>query len=65
MTTKTYTIKLEHDIEKGQIILTRTNDGFSAIELLGIITHAQKEILDQISGKTMENKDVIKRQVVE
>jgi len=65
MITKTYTITLDENPDTGLVRLTRTNEGYSPIELLGILIYSQKEILDQISGKTMENIDVIKRQVVE
>lgn len=41
----------------------RTNDGFNAFELLGVLQHAQREILDQING--ISAPDVIQRTVVD
>ena len=61
---KTYTITVETNEETSVIKLTRTNEGFSAIELIGILTHAQNEILDMFAGKSMESVDVIERKTV-
>ena len=58
---KTYTFELiEH--EDGGTQLIRTNDGFDAIELLGLLELSQLEIVDQIKGKIQP--DVIKRNIV-
>lgn len=59
--TKKYTIEwLEH--ENGDCSMKRINDGFSAFELLGIITMTQQEIIAQIGGKIKPNH--ISRNVV-
>ena len=61
---KTYTIKLE-TLEDGETKtkMTRTNDGFNGLELLGIIEIARNEILQELAG--VMKPDVIKRQFVE
>lgn len=61
---KTYTIKLEiDDTDEMKSKMTRTNDGFNGLELLGIIEIARNEILQQIAGAM--KPDAIKRQFVE
>jgi hypothetical protein len=59
---KTYTIEMiEH--EDGGTQLIRTNDGFDAFELLGLLELAQLEIIEQIKGNI--KPDIIKRNIVE
>jgi hypothetical protein len=58
---KTYTIVIE-DTDKGTQ-MTRTNDGFSPVELLGILEMVKDEVLDQIRGQI--KPDIIKREVIE
>lgn len=36
--------------------ISRTNDGFSALELLGMLEFTQKDIIDQIKGIIKPNK---------
>lgn len=57
---KKYTITLEEKDEKD--VMKRINDGFSPIELIGILEFAQLEILQQMGG--VIKPDVIKRKVV-
>jgi len=58
---KTYTLELiEH--EDGGTQLIRTNDGFDAFELLGLLELAQLEIIEQIKGNI--KPDIIKRNIV-
>jgi len=59
---KVYTIKMEI-IEGGKAKMTRTNDGFNGLELLGVLEIARKEILQELEGAI--KPDVIKRQFVE
>lgn len=58
---KKYTIE-EYE-EDGQSILSRCNDGFDAIELLGLCEMTQIEILRQMQGEI--KPDIIKRTVIE
>lgn len=59
---KKFSITLIEDNDK--VSLFRENDGFnSAFELLGILEHAQLEILQQLSGEI--KPDVIKRNFIE
>ena len=44
--------------------MTRTNDGFNAFELLGILKIAENDVLNQIRNKAENEIDFIKRQVV-
>ena len=57
---KTYTITLEDDGEKAT--LNRINDGFSPIELLGLLEHIQLDIKAQMAGEF--KPDIVKREVV-
>lgn len=57
---KVYTIVVqEHETGFG---ISRTNDGFTAIELLGVLEMARSEILDQMRG--IIKPSVIKRKVI-
>lgn len=57
---KVYTIIVqEHETGFG---ITRKNDGFTPIELLGITYMAQQEILDQMRGIIKPTK--VKRKVI-
>ena len=58
---KTYTIKF-NTLEDGSKELSRTNDGFDAFELLGILAMAQAEVLECLKGSI--KPDIIKRSVV-
>ncbi len=60
---KTYTIVLEKREDGNH--MTRTNDGFNAFELLGILKIAEDDVLKQIRNKAENEIDIIKRQVVE
>lgn len=60
--TKKWTIEIK-SYDDGSFTLKRTNEGFTALELLGLIFKAQMEILDQISGKikpTVTERIVVK-----
>lgn len=60
---KTYTVRLIH-FSDGSVQLRRTNDGFNAIELLGILNLTSHENVDYLTGKVELNIDEIKREVV-
>lgn len=47
----------------GTLQVSRTNNGFTAIELLGVVTKTQQDILKQISGE-MTQPDIVKRTVI-
>lgn len=59
---QTYTIHMEH-YDDGTTQMFRSNDGFNAIELLGICELTQSDIVDQLRGKVQVDKVV--RTVVE
>lgn len=61
MITKTYTIILK---EGDTTTLTRKNDGFNAIELLGVLQMAKNDIIDQIKGIVEADIDFVERKVV-
>ena len=59
---KTWTMtEFTHDDQS--TVLNRKNDGFSFIELLGLIEFARIDILKQINGEM--KPDIIKREVVQ
>lgn len=45
------------------VTLNRTNEGFTAYELLGILTQAKEDILKQMAGEI--KPDIINRKVIE
>ena len=59
MSRKTYRIVMVEKDGKGNVY--RTNDGFNAFELLGLLSHAIREIHQQIDG---ELKPVTERKVI-
>ena len=58
---KTWTIT-ETTYEDGSRNMTRTNDGFNPLELIGISDFVAWEVKEQIMGRIVP--DTIKRQVV-
>lgn len=63
MAKQVYTITIED--KDGTKTMTRRNDGFNALELLGLLELAQQDILNQIKDKEEVGIDFIKRQIVE
>jgi hypothetical protein len=63
MSKQVYTIIIE-DVD-GNKKMTRRNDGFNAIELLGLLELAQQDILIQMKGLQEDGIDIVKREVVE
>jgi hypothetical protein len=60
MTNKTYTIKII-ETDKG-FAIDRTNDGFSALELMGVLQMTQLDIMAQLAGTI--KPDYVKRNIV-
>lgn len=58
---KRYTIEVYE--EDGQSIISRCNDGFDSIELLGLCEMTQLEVLRQMQGEI--KPDIINRTVFE
>lgn len=61
VSTKTYTVVVTID-DTGMKSMNRTNNGFDVIELLGIASLIQKELVDQLHGKY--KPDVITRTAI-
>lgn len=59
---RTYTIEVD-ETEKGQRI-RRTNDGFTGLELLGLLEMAKSDIMGVLKGKTENTADIVERRVV-
>ena len=62
VSTKTYTITVTMDSE-GKQNMTRRNNGFLPLELIGISDFIQWEVREQILGRIIP--DIIKREVIE
>lgn len=63
MAKQSYTITIED--KDGTKTMTRRNDGFNAIELLGVLELAQQDILKQLKGIEEADIDFVKREAVE
>jgi hypothetical protein len=64
MSKQVYTITIEHE-EDGSKTMTRKNDGFNSIELLGILELTQQDIIKQLKELEESKIDFVKREVVE
>ena len=64
MAKQSYTIIIE-DKDGTTKTMTRKNDGFNAIELLGVLELAQQDVLNQLKGIEEAEIDFVKRQIVE
>jgi hypothetical protein len=58
---RTYTIEQITYID-GNTELKRVNDGFNALELMGLLELSKDDIIDQIKG--VVKPDVVKRKVI-
>jgi hypothetical protein len=58
---KSYTVEMNF-MPDGTTNMTRTNDGFSGLELLGVLSMVQMEILQQLSGQI--KPDITELQIV-
>ncbi len=60
---KKYTIEI---IDEGnKISMSRKNDGFNAIELIGFMEMTKQDLIDQFKGLAEQKVDVITKQAVE
>lgn len=60
---KKYTIEI---IEDGKSIrMSRKNDGFSAIELIGFMEMTKQDLINQFKGLAEDKVDIITKQAVE
>ena len=57
--TKKWSFELK-EFEDGSLLLTRENEGFPPMELLGYLYKAQQEILAQISGELKPTETIRK-----
>ena len=50
------------DYSDGSSVMNRTNDGFCALELLGLLSKTQKDVIEQMEGlikPTLVNRTLI------
>jgi hypothetical protein len=62
--TKTYTITVE-DFDDGESNMSRVNDGFNIVELMGFMSFIDYELKQQMLHKSVSGIDVIERKVVQ
>jgi hypothetical protein len=60
--TRTYTINVEQD-SSGLLKISKRCDGFTPLELLGLLSWAYADILEQMNGHVQP--DIVKREFVE
>jgi len=56
-----FTITLEHK-ENGEKQMSRCNDGFTPLELLGLLDFSAREIIEQMRG--VIKPDIVKREII-
>lgn len=59
---QSYTISIGK--EDGKWVMTRTNDGFDVLQLMGILDFTSRELQEMISGRVALNIDKVVRQVL-
>lgn len=59
---RTYTLSVKQD-SKGLLGISKRCDGFTPIELLGLLSWAYADILEQMNGHVQP--DIVKREFVE
>ena len=59
---RSYTIKFKKN-KAGLLCINKKNDGFNPIELLGLLSWAYADILEQMKGNV--EPDIVKREFVE
>jgi hypothetical protein len=59
---RSYSIKIEKT-DAGLLSINKKNDGFNPIELLGLLSWAYADILEQMKGRV--EPDIVKREFVE
>lgn len=62
MTMRKYTIEIIDDGKK--ISMSRKNDGFSAMELIGFMEMTKQDLINQFKGLAEQKVDVITKQAV-
>lgn len=63
VTTRTYTITTTTDNATGRTQIDKVNDGFDALQLLGLLDWSREDVIAQIYGKI--TPDTVKRTVIE
>ena len=63
VTTRTYTITTTTDNATGRTQIDKVNDGFDALQLLGLLDWSREDVIAQICGKIPP--DTVKRTVIE
>ena len=63
VTTRTYTVTMTTDNATGRTQIDKVNDGFDALQLLGLLDWSREDVIAQIRGKIIP--DTVKRTVVE
>ena len=63
ITKRTYTVVMETNNKTGVTNIECVNDGFPALELLGLLDWKREDIIQQLRGKIVP--DTVKRTVIE
>lgn len=63
ITTRTYTVTMITNNATGRTQIDKVNDGFDALQLLGLLDWSREDVIAQIRGKV--TPDVVKRTVLE
>ena len=63
VTTRTYTIAMTTDNATGRTRIDKVNDGFDALQLLGLLDWSREDVIAQLRG--IITPDTVKRTVVE
>lgn len=63
VTTRTYTITMTTDSATGRTQIDKVNEGFDALQLLGLLDWSREDVIAQLRGKI--KPDTVKRTVVE
>ena len=61
--TKKYVIDVNSVDDK--LTITRTNDGFNSLELIGIVDFIKEELLDILNGKPLDINKITRNVVVD
>lgn len=63
VTTRTYTVTMTTDSATGRTQIDKVNEGFDALQLLGLLDWSREDVIAQLRGKI--KPDTVKRTVVE
>ena len=61
--TRSYTITMTTDSDTGRTQIDKVNDGFDALQLLGLLDWSREDVIAQLRGKI--KPDTVKRTVIE